>query len=63
MRRNAGFSDGFESSHEYGIVKVIATEGCRFLNWKGAKPLLFSDKLYNLLKCDFTWAWTFAPLL
>jgi len=50
-------------AHEYRIVKIIATEGWRFLNWKRANPLLLGDKgtelgflglkLYNLLKCDF----------
>lgn len=68
IRRNTGFNNSFEGSHEYGIVKIITTEGWRFFNWKGTYPLLFGDKgtelgllglkLDNFLKCDFAWAWT-----
>lgn len=44
IRRNAGFNDCFKGSHEYGIVKIIATKGWWFLNWKGTYPLLLGDE-------------------
>lgn len=59
---NRGFKDGVKGSHEYRIVKIIASEGWRFLNWMRGNLLLFGDngtelgflglKLRNLLKCD-----------
>lgn len=70
--RNTGLNDSFKGSHEYGIVKIIATEGWWFVNWKGTNPLLLSDEgtelgLFGLkldinLKCDFDWAWTCSIL-
>ena len=73
IRSNTGFDNSFEGSHKYGIVEIVTTEGWWFLDWKGADPLLFCDKgtelclpglkLDNLLKCDFTWAWTLPLLL
>ena len=42
--RNAGCNDCFKASREYDIVKIIATEGWRLLNWKGTYALLLGDK-------------------
>ena len=63
MRSNTGFNNCFKSSHEYGIVETVATEGWRFLDWEGTNRLLLSDKgtelglkLDILFNCDFTQA-------